>query len=105
MSEDWTFIPEQWQSQMWTKLFKRIPFDHFHYFAPQLDKRHWVDLPGVDGRSYLPADRQAAPALADAPSFVEGALAAAIACYPEAERAKLRICWLADGPYGIPYRA
>ena len=105
MSGDWTFIPEQWQSQMWTKLFKRIPFNHFHYFAPQLDKRHWADLPGVDGRSYLPADRQAAPTLADAAAFVEGAVASAIASYPESERAKLRICWLADGPYGIPYRA
>jgi nickel-dependent lactate racemase len=105
MSKDWTFIPEQWQTQMWTKLFNRIPLDHFHYFAPQLDDRHWKDLPGVDGRRYLTAERRAAPRLSDAQAFVDGALAAAFASFPEAERGKLRIAYLSDGPYGIPYQA
>ncbi|MFA6506205.1 MAG: nickel-dependent lactate racemase [Treponemataceae bacterium] len=105
MSKDWTFIPEQWQTQMWTKVFNRIPFSHFHYFAPQLDDRHWADLPGVDGRKYLSADKKAAPKLSDAQAFVDGALAAAIASYPEAQRGKLRIAYLSDGPYGIPYQS
>ena len=105
MSKDWTFIPEQWQTQMWTKLFNRIPFDHFHYYAPQLDDRHWVDLPGVDGRKYLKGEKRINPKLSDAQEFVNGALSAAFASYPEAERAKLRIAYLSDGPYGIPYRA
>ncbi len=105
MSKDWTFIPEQWQTQMWTKLFKRIPFSHFHYYAPQLDDRHWADLPGVDGRKYLSADRKAAPKLEYAQDFVSGAIKAAVESYPEAERSKLRIAYLSDGPYGIPYKA
>jgi len=104
-SPDWTFIPEQWQTQMWTKLFSRIPLGHFHYFAPQLDDRHWADLPGIDGRKYLSADRKAAPKLEYAKDFVAGAIKAAIESYPEAERGKLRIAYLSDGPYGIPYRA
>jgi len=103
-SDGWTFIPEQWQTQMWTKLFSRIPFGHFHYFAPQLDSRHWADLPGVDGRAYLPEERRAAPSLSDAQAFLDGAIAAAMASYPEGERAALRIAYLADGPYGIPYQ-
>jgi lactate racemase len=103
-SKDWTFIPDQWQTQMWTKLFEQIPFDHFHYFAPQLDDRHWADLPGVDGRCYLPADRRISPGLADAVEFVKGALAAAIASYPAEERAGLRIAYLSDGPYGVPFQ-
>ncbi|MDR0388846.1 MAG: nickel-dependent lactate racemase, partial [Spirochaetaceae bacterium] len=39
-SPDWVFLPDQWQVQMWAKLFERIPQDHFYYFAPQLDERH-----------------------------------------------------------------
>lgn len=105
MSEAWTFIPEQWQTQMWAKVFERIAFSHFHYFAPQLDDRHWADLPGVDGRGYLAPERRKAPDLSDAQAFFDGALATAIASWPEGERAALRIAYLADGPYGIPYRA
>lgn len=104
MGRDWKFIPEQWQTQMWAKVFDRIPFEHFHYFAPQLDDRHWADLPGMDGRRYLSADRRASPTLVDAAAFVDGALAAAIASYPETSRSQLRIAYLSDGPYGIPYR-
>ena len=103
MSKDWTFIPDQWQTQMWTKLFDHIPFEHFHYFAPQLDDRHWVDLPGIDGRSYLAAQRRGSPQLTDAPDFVKAALAAAIASYPADKRGSLRIAYLSDGPYGVPF--
>jgi nickel-dependent lactate racemase len=105
MSEDWTFIPEQWQTQMWTKLFNRIPFGHFHYFAPQLDDRHWADLPGIDGRRYLGAERRGAPGPGDLQEFFDGALAAAVASYPPAERSGLRIACLPDGPYGIPFQS
>jgi lactate racemase len=105
MSDDWTFIPEQWQAQMWTKVFDRIPFDHFHYFAPQLDDRHWADLPGIDGRKYLEASRRGNPGLPDAQAFFNGALDAAIASWPEGERGALKIGYLSDGPYGIPYQA
>jgi hypothetical protein len=115
-SKDWIFIPEQWQVQMWTKLFRRIPAEHFYYFAPQLDDRHWQDLPGKDGRKLLPAEKRRTPRLEDAPDFVEAAIAAAAeaiaaeaaaaatitAAYPPTRGEGLRVAWLADGPYGIP---
>lgn len=104
LSPDWTFIPEQWQTQMWTKLFNRIPFGHFHYFAPQLDDRHWADLPGIDGRRYLSESARKKPDLQAAQAFLDGALEAAIASHTGSGRKELRIAWLSDGPYGIPYQ-
>lgn len=103
-SQDWTFIPEQWQTQMWTKFFNRVPAEHLHYYAPQLDDRHWEDLPGVDGRVYLSPEHRQAPRLEYAGEFVSGALAAAMASYTPQRRSSLRVAYLSDGPYGIPYR-
>jgi nickel-dependent lactate racemase len=103
-SKEWVFLPDQWQVQMWTKLFHRIPPQHFYYFAPQLDDRHWQDLPGIDGRRLLHPENRKVPCLQDAPEFVEAAIGAALSSYPPEERADLRIAFLADGPYGIPRR-
>ncbi len=106
MSPDWTFIPEQWQVQMWAKAFRRIAMRDFTYFAPQLDDRDWRDLPGVDGRRYLEPARRGAPALADAGAVIEGAVADFLARRgwnaADVASGKCRIAWLADGPYGIP---
>ncbi|MDL2229806.1 nickel-dependent lactate racemase [Treponema sp. OttesenSCG-928-L16] len=102
-SDDWTFIPEQWQVQMWTKLFNQIPMNHFYYFSPQLDDRAWKNLPGIDGRTLLSPEKRQTPRLADAPDFVDAALQQALASYPQEEQAALSIAYLSDGPYGIPY--
>ncbi|MDR1429438.1 MAG: nickel-dependent lactate racemase [Spirochaetaceae bacterium] len=103
-SPDWVFLPDQWQVQMWAKLFERIPQDHFYYFSPQLDERHWEELPGVNGGLLLPENKRTQPRLEDVPEFVSLAINAAAASCPEEERASLRIAWLSDGPYGIPYQ-
>ena len=60
-SKDWTFIPEQWQVQMWTKVFQRIPMDHMILYSPQLDAIWWPALPGVDGSRFLDGGKKDAP--------------------------------------------
>jgi nickel-dependent lactate racemase len=102
-SPQWTFLPDQWQVQMWAKLFDRIPQDHFYYFAPQLDERHWEELPGINGKGLLPETGQARPGLEHVPGFVEAAVNAALASYPAGSVPG--IACLSDGPYGIPYTA
>lgn len=107
-SPDWAFIPDQWQVQMWAKVFRHIAMRDFVYFAPQLDDRDWRDLPGTDGRNFMPADRRASPRLEDAAAVIEGAVAGFLAKrgFTEGNVAagRCRIAWLADGPYGIPLR-
>jgi hypothetical protein len=102
-SPDWVFLPDQWQVQMWAKLFERIPLNHFYYFSPQLDERHWEELPGINGGRLLSKHRSAGMSLEDVPDFVAAAINEAASSCPEA--GALRIAWLADGPYGIPYQA
>lgn len=104
LSPDWTFIPEQWQVQMWIRAFSRAPMGNFRYFAPQLDDRDWQCLPGVDGRRYLAPARRVAPELSDIPAFVAASLAEATASLSAERRLRPRIALLRDGPYGIPIR-
>ena len=108
-SPDWAFIPDQWQVQMWAKVFRRIAMRDFVYFAPQLGDKDWRDLPGLDGRSFLPADRYAAPDAHDTASIIEAAMAAFLAkrgfTAEDVAAGRCRVAYLADGPYGIPFLA
>jgi len=36
LSPDWSFIPEQWQVQMWARVFSKIPMDNFTYCFPHV---------------------------------------------------------------------
>ena len=39
LSPDWVFIPDQWQAQMWTKLFAKIPLENLISFQPPCRRR------------------------------------------------------------------
>ena len=108
-SPDWTFVPEQWQVQMWAKVFKRIAMRDFIYFAPQLNDRDWRDLPGTDGRRYISTDSRIAPCIEDVAAVIEGAVSDFLArrgfSIEDVATGRCRIAFLADGPYGIPFSA
>ncbi len=132
-SPDWPFVPEQWQVQEWSKVFKRISVRDFVYFAPQLDRRDWRDLPGIDGRTLL-ASRSAhqsaatpratgapdkvatasesaspSPTADDIPAVIDVAVADFLEkrgfTPADVASGRCRIAYLADGPYGIPLYA
>ena len=90
-SEDWTFIPDQWQVQQWGKLFYRTEPDHLFFYSPMLDKRDFEGLPG----HVLPKELGYAQALTDA--------------LGEISRRENRpldgftISYIADGPYVVPF--
>lgn len=102
LSPDWKFIPEQWQVQMWARLFKKIPLDHFHYYSPQFTEADYRVCAG--GRLAALADVDAASAKPDAliPELFGKALAKLEAAHAGPE--PLRVAYLKDGPYGIPLR-
>jgi nickel-dependent lactate racemase len=120
-SPDWSFIVDQWEAQMWAKVFKRVAMEDFVYFAPQLGPEDRRILPGFDGRSLLagdvrnfvpPTDTSAVAAAATATTAVEVAevvkravsrfLARRGMTESDVASGRVRIAWLADGPYGIP---
>ena len=103
---EWTFLPEQWQVQMWAKVFRRIDMGSFIYFAPQLGDFHWRDLPGVDGRKFLPPERLKHLTFEDSAAVVENAVDDFLErggfTRADVARGKFRIAFLSDGSYGIP---
>jgi len=92
LSPDWTFIPEQWQVQMWNRMFKVIPQEHFYYMSPQFGDGEYRICPGEK--------------LSDLSGLEEGSpaehLSAAVAELKKQLGDDISICWMVDGPYGVP---
>ncbi|MFA6844881.1 MAG: nickel-dependent lactate racemase [Sphaerochaetaceae bacterium] len=97
-SPDWTFIPEQWQVQMWAKVFKKIPMDHMLFYAPQLNTLMWQGLPGVNAALFVgdnPGSDCFSKAVSGAISYIEK---------KENEKVSdLNIIYIPEGPYVVPY--
>jgi|GEM_PF-65885 len=112
-SPDWRFVPDQWQVQMWAKVFAKIPMENFTYCAPHITPRDAAILPGRDGNLLLPPERRYSRSLADLARMVELAVGEAMeelrakSDRPKGEGAhptRPTIAYLKDGPYGIPVR-
>lgn len=102
LSGDWTFIPEQWQVQMWTRLFTKIPMGNFIYYSPQLTEDDYKYLPGIDGNLFLPTGERYHGGLHMIPRVVEQAIQQRINLQTKPK--DFAIACLTDGPYGIPIR-
>jgi nickel-dependent lactate racemase len=100
-SPDWTFIPEQWQVQMWAKVFTKIPMKHYIYYSPQLSERDFNIIPCRDGNLLLPLEKRYHGDLNTIPAVIEAAVQHIT---QKSGQSKLSIAFLADGPYGIPVR-
>ncbi len=96
---DWTFIPEQWEVQMWARAFRKLEgLDHLTYCAPQLTGPLFADcnIPGRDGGADVPASA----GLSDrglAETMMQNAVTRFAQAHPNTS-----IAVLLDGPYGVP---
>ena len=105
-SPDWTFIVDQWEAQMWAKVFRRVRMDDFVYFAPQLKPADRRIIPGVDGAGLTGRLSVGACEVGDVVSLaVARFLALRGMVESDVASGRVRIAWLADGPYGIPFSA
>lgn len=95
LSTDWTFVPEQWELQMWGRALRKLGRpDHLVYCSPQLTGAAFRGLPGYDGGAGLAeggTNRERAEAM------VQRAVERAVVAQPDA-----RVAVLVDGPYGVP---
>ena len=92
LAPDWTFIPEQWEVQMWGRVFRKLgPEGRLVYCAPRLTGAAFAEpgLPGEDGGAGLAglAGRDLAEAMVQRALDRSGSGRTAV---------------LADGPYGVP---
>lgn len=108
-SEAWKFVPDQWQVQLWTRVFKHVDMNQYIYYAPQLDDKDWRDVPGVDGRKYLPEEKGEFPDTEKVACVVRTALQNYLEEHSltsdDIRTGKCRIAYLSEGPYGIPVSA
>lgn len=94
LEPDWTFVPEQWQVQMWGRVLRQLgPDGRLIYCSPQIPGPLFAahSLPGLDGGAELnlpPDPRRAAELMVQT----------AIDRLPSGHSLLI----LEDGPYGIP---
>ncbi len=103
LSPDWVFIPDQWQAQMWTKLFAKIPPENLIYFSPPMPAKDYQIIPCRDGNLYLPPEQRYKGDLTAIPKVVSAAVAEEVERIRKEEGREATIAYLADGPYGIPF--
>ncbi len=97
-SKDWPFVPEQWQVQMWTKVFEVIDMDHLIFYSPTMDKIWWPILPGMDGGAYIDESVEEK----DYYYHVVNKSLEHIVKVEGKELSEMSITWIEDGPYVIP---
>jgi len=101
LSPDWTFIPDQWQVQMWTRLFFKIPPENFIYYSPRLSFNDYKIIPGLDGNMFLPANKRYRGTLKDISQIIESAIDKIAKEFKVNGKKGFTIAFLSDGPYGV----
>jgi len=97
LDPSWTFVPEQWEAQMWTRLFIKIPPENLIYCSLEIPRKAYTWLPGTDARTLV----SEAKSLKE---LVERSLEFAIQKLRSSLGREPRIAFLPDGPYGIPLK-
>jgi nickel-dependent lactate racemase len=97
LGPSWTFVPEQWEAQMWARLLNKIPSENLLYASMEIPQEFFSWLPGKDARTLAPR----AESLGD---LVEKSLAWAVEKLRAESGKEPRIAILPDGPYGIPVK-
>lgn len=95
LDQSWTFVPEQWEAQMWTRLFQKIPPSNLIYCSLEIPEQSFSWLPAKDARTLVPKARTIQ-------ELVEKSLVWAVEKLRLSLGKEPQIALLPDGPYGIP---
>lgn len=99
-SPDWIFLPEQWQVQMWARVFNKIDDDHFYFYAPQIKENWDKQIPGQSIRHLFDEGTDET-----AQNIYQVAVEKAISDVEKRtgkDRKDLKIIYIAEGPYEVP---
>jgi nickel-dependent lactate racemase len=91
----WTFVPEQWEAQMWAKLFRKIPPENFLYCTLEIPEEAFRQMPERDARTIVPN-------AANLQDLTQKTLDWAVEKKKKQLGHSPKIAVLTDGPYGIP---
>jgi len=104
LSPDWSFIHDQWQVQMWARLFNKIPQENFIYYSPRISTDDYKILPGIDGNVFLPVNKRYKGTLKDDAQIIENAIDKIDKNFKVKGKREFNIAFLSDGPYGVPLK-
>ncbi|NND08188.1 MAG: nickel-dependent lactate racemase [Saprospiraceae bacterium] len=96
----WQIVQEQWQVQMWCKVFEVLNNDqNLYYCALEIPLSAYAGLPGISGMSLLDQAEQKLPTVEAMEVMLERTLTHAV---NNSGIDSPSILLLKDGPYGIP---
>jgi nickel-dependent lactate racemase len=96
LAPSWTFVPEQWEAQMWTRLFKKIPLKNLLYCCQDIPDQDFSWIPGENARAIVGETESLQKLMNMTIAWAENK-------QKERLNRNLRIAILPDGPYGIPF--
>ena len=92
----WTYVPEQWEAQMWTRLFKKIPPENLLYCCLEIPDQDFSWIPGENARAIV-RERESLQKL------MNQTLDWAVNRQKRRLKQNPSVAILPDGPYGIPF--
>ncbi len=95
LSPSWIFVPDQWEAQMWARLFYRIQMENLIYCTFEISEEAFSKIPGRDARTIVPDAKDLQELVERSLDWVYKKLSLRLGKEP-------RIAFLPDGPYGIP---
>lgn len=95
LDPSWNFVPEQWEAQMWTRLFRKIPPENLIYCSLEIPEEDFSWLPETGARTIVPE----AESLKE---LVERSIIWAVKELRHRLGKEPRVAFLPDGPYGVP---
>jgi lactate racemase len=97
----WNFTKDQWEPEMWAKVFRKIDEKDFIYCTHTIPRADYCMIPGSCGLDFLREETER-PAAESVREMVENALRAAVAGFRK-RGIEPAVAFIREGPYTIPY--
>jgi len=97
----WRFTKDQWEPEMWAKVFRKIDEKDFIYCTHTIPRGDYCLIPGRCGLDFLQHETER-PAAAIVREMVENALRAAVAGFRK-RGIEPAVAFIREGPYTVPY--
>ncbi|MHB9097578.1 MAG: lactate racemase domain-containing protein [Syntrophales bacterium] len=97
----WCFTKDQWEPEMWVKVFRKIDVKDFVYCTHTIPREEYCLIPGRCGLDFLHAETESLTARTVG-EMVGNALRFAVA-ESRSKGTKPTVAYIREGPYAIPY--
>ncbi len=98
---EWCFTKDQWEPEMWAKVFRKIDPKDFVYCTHTIPRQDYCLIPGRCGLDFLHAETERPPARTVG-EMVGNALRFAVAEF-RSKGIEPTVAFIREGPYAIPY--